>query len=161
MNRVEHITDARLWLVMTRAHAAIVPYLERSIMEHGLCLSKFMVLEVLLHKGPLPISVIGEKVSLASASMTSAIDGLENLGFVVRKDSKEDRRARLVALTPLGRKLISKLFARHVEDLEFLTRGISGEERAILYAGLRTMGHAAKDATLPAEKRPAKLIPDR
>ena len=35
------------------------------------------VLEVLLHKGPLTISVIGEKVLLASASMTSAIDRLE------------------------------------------------------------------------------------
>lgn len=143
------ITDARLWLVMTRAHAAIVPYLERSIAEYGLCLSKFMVLEVLLHKGPLPISAIGEKVSLASASMTSAIDGLEKLGFVVRKDSKEDRRARLVALTPQGRKLITRLFARHVKDLEFLTRGLTSEQRSLMYAGVRTMGHAAKDAAVP------------
>ena len=119
----EQIPDARLWLVMTRAHAAIVPYLERSITEYGLCFSKFMILEVLLHKGPLPISTIGEKVSLASASMTSAIDGLEKLGFVVRKDSKEDRRARLVSLTPQGRKLITKLFARHEKDLEFLMKG--------------------------------------
>jgi len=146
------ITDARLWLVMARAHAAIVPYLERSIAEYGLCLSKFMVLEVLLHKGPLPISIIGEKVSLASASMTSAIDGLEELGFVLRKDGKEDRRTRLVALTPQGRKLITRLFARHVKDLEFLTRGITPEQRRLMYDGLKTLGHAAKDSQPSAER---------
>ena len=149
----KQIPDARLWLVMTRAHAAIVPYLERSITEYGLCFSKFMILEVLLHKGPLPISTIGEKVSLASASMTSAIDGLEKLGFVVRKDSKEDRRARLVSLTPQGRRLITKLFARHEKDLEFLMEGFSEEQRTMMYEGLRTMGHLAKDAGSPPEKK--------
>jgi MarR family transcriptional regulator, 2-MHQ and catechol-resistance regulon repressor len=148
----KEIPDARLWLVMTRAHAAIVPYLERSITEYGLCFSKFMILEVLLHKGPLPISAIGEKVSLASASMTSAIDGLEKLGFVVRKDSKEDRRARLVSLTPQGRKLITKLFARHEKDLEVLMKGLSEEQRTMMYEGLKIMGHLAKDAGMPPEK---------
>ena len=39
-------------------------------------------MEVLLHKGPLPIKMIGEKVLLTSGSMTAAINRLEKKGFL-------------------------------------------------------------------------------
>ena len=42
----------------------------------GLCDSDFRVLEVLLHKGPLPVNVIGEKVELTTGSITTAVDRL-------------------------------------------------------------------------------------
>jgi MarR family 2-MHQ and catechol resistance regulon transcriptional repressor len=145
------ISAPRLWLVLARAHGAVASYIEHAIAAQGLCLSKFMVLEVLLHKGPLTISTIGEKVLLASASMTSAIDGLEGKGLVVRKNSPEDRRVRLVELTPAGRELISSLYAQHEKDLESVTAGLSAEERKSLYDGLKKIGFAAKHAA-PAEK---------
>src|ERR1700720_4828673 len=95
----EKVSAPRLWLVLARAYGSIVNYIEGSIAAQGLGLSDFMVLEVLLHKGPLTISAIGEKVLLASASMTSAIDRLEQRGLVRRTSSAEDRRVRLVELT--------------------------------------------------------------
>jgi DNA-binding MarR family transcriptional regulator len=95
-------TGPRLWVVLARCYGAMAAYVEDRIAGEGLCLSDFMVLEVLLHKGPMPISEIGEKVLLANASMTAAVDRLEKRSFVVRQNSPTDRRSRIVALTAKG-----------------------------------------------------------
>jgi len=151
-----HISAAKLWLVLARASSAIGTYVERSLGQRGFCLTDFMVLEALLHKGPLTISAIGEKVLLASASMTSAIDRLEERGLVHRSLSAEDRRVRLVALTCEGRRFIAGLFEKHVNDLEAISSEFSQQERQILYAAFKKIGFAAKAATPPLTGHAAK-----
>ncbi len=146
-----NVSAPRLWLVLARAYGSIVSYIEGSINGLGLGLSDFMVLEVLLHKGPLTISVIGEKVLLASASMTSAIDRLEKRGLVVRRSCSSDRRIRLVELTCEGKGFIAEIYARHEKDLEQVTAGLSAEERRTMYEGLKKIGLAAKVA-VPTQK---------
>jgi len=140
------VSAPRLWLVLARAYGSMVTYIEGSITAQGLGLSDFMVLEVLLHKGPLTISVIGEKVLLASASMTSAIDRLEKRGLVMRRSCSSDRRIRLVELTEEGRSFIEEIYARHEKDLEFVAAGLSDKERRTLYEGLKKIGLAAQSA---------------
>jgi len=141
-----NISAPRLWVVLARAYGAMSAYIEGSMEAQGIGLSDFMVLEVLLHKGPLTISAIGEKVLLASASMTSAIDRLENRRLVRRRSCSSDRRIRLVELTAGGTTLIEDMYARHAKDLEQLMAGICETERKKLYAGLKTIGLAAKSA---------------
>jgi MarR family transcriptional regulator, 2-MHQ and catechol-resistance regulon repressor len=145
------VSAPRLWLVLARAHGSMVDFIERSINAQGLGISDFMVLEVLLHKGPLTISVIGEKVLLASASMTSAIDRLEKRGLVLRRSCNSDRRIRVVELTAAGKSSIEEIYARHEKDLEFLMTGVSEDERRTMYEGLKKVGLAAKVA-VPTEK---------
>jgi MarR family transcriptional regulator, 2-MHQ and catechol-resistance regulon repressor len=147
MSKKMDVTAPQLWIVLARAYGSIAAYVEREIFTQGLGLSDFMVLEVLLHKGPLTISAIGEKVLLASASMTSAIDRLEKHGWVVRRSCDSDRRIRLVELTAEGRKFISAMYAEHVKDLESVTVGLSAEERRVMYGGLKKIGLTAKAAT--------------
>lgn len=143
------VPDApRLWLVLARAHGAMVDFIEGSLAAQGLGLSDFMVLEVLLHKGPMTISAIGEKVLLASASMTSAIDRLESHGLVERKSCASDRRIRIVDLTAAGRTFIEEKFAQHARDLEAITSGLNNEERKALYEALKKIGYAARAASL-------------
>jgi MarR family 2-MHQ and catechol resistance regulon transcriptional repressor len=146
MSDQSKISAPRLWLVMARAYGSMVNYIEGAITAQGLGLSDFMVLEVLLHKGPLTISAIGEKVLLASASMTSAIDRLEKRGLVVRRSCNSDRRIRYVDLTPEGKSFIEEIYARHEKDLEFVTQGLSEAERRTLYKGLKKIGLAAQVA---------------
>jgi len=141
----------RLWLVLARAYHSISTFIEGSITSQGLILTDFMVMEVLLHKGPLTISAIGEKVLLASASMTSAIDRLEKRGLVRRKNCASDRRTRYVELTCDGKGFIEEIYARHVKDLESITTGLSEGERRTMYEGLKKMGIAAK-AGVPTQK---------
>jgi MarR family 2-MHQ and catechol resistance regulon transcriptional repressor len=155
MKDAEEISAPRLWLVMARAYRAIVSYIEGSFAAQGIGLSDFMVLEVLLHKGPLTISAIGEKVLLASASMTSAIDRLESHKLVQRRGCESDRRIRLVELTDEGRSFITEIYTRHEKDLEFVASALTNDERRSLYQGLKKIGLAAQVAvptTCPTKK---------
>lgn len=140
-------TGPKLWVVLARAHGAMASYVEACIAAEGLGLSDFMVLEVLLHKGPMPISAIGEKVLLANASMTAAVDRLEEKGCVVRQNSESDRRSKIVALTREGRTLISALYAKHARDIEAVTSVLTQREQDQLRSILKKLGHSAKAAT--------------
>jgi MarR family 2-MHQ and catechol resistance regulon transcriptional repressor len=146
MSNQNKISAPRLWLVLARAYGSMVDYIENSITLQGLGISDFMVLEVLLHKGPMTISAIGEKVLLASASMTSAIDRLEKRELVRRRSCSSDRRIRIVELTDCGKAFIEEIYSRHEKDLEAVIGGLNEEERRVMYEGLKKVGHAAKTA---------------
>src|SRR5271166_6065307 len=101
-----------LWLVLWKAFDAVQANALRNISSLGLGLSDFGILEILLHKGPLPVNSIGEKVRLTSGSISVAIDRLARKGLVKRQNDPKDRRTRVVHLTAEGRKLIECAFAR-------------------------------------------------
>jgi MarR family transcriptional regulator, 2-MHQ and catechol-resistance regulon repressor len=139
------IAAPRLWWVIARSHHALRQLAEQSIANAGLCHTDFAALEALLHKGPLTISEIQEKVMLASGSMTAAVDRLEKLGLVVRKSSPGDRRARIVQLTPEGKRVVSACFGKHARDLEALMSVLSEKEKEQIYGSLKKLGlHAAE-----------------
>src|SRR5467141_228000 len=139
------ITAPRLWLVIAKSHRALSLLVEQSIANTGLCLTDFVALEALLHKGPLTISEIQDKVRLASGSMTAAVDRLEKLGLVVRKSSPTDRRARVVHLTAEGKRLAVSCFERHAKDLEALMSVLSEKEMEQLYGSLKKLGLLAAE----------------
>lgn len=140
------ISATRVWVVLAKAYKAMATFVEQRVSKEGLGLSDFMVLEVLLHKGPLTISAIGEKVLLANASMTSAIDRLETKGLVVRRSSKEDRRIRRIELTAKGKTFIAEIYRRHKAEIESLMGGLSPEEYTVLHGTLKKIGLAAAAA---------------
>ena len=139
-------TGPKLWVVLARAYKSLASYIERCVAAQGLCLSDFMVLEVLLHKGPMTISEIGEKVLLANASMTSAVDRLHKRGFVRRKNSESDRRVRIVELTKRGHAFISEIYERHAIDIEEVVSVLTPVERSQLRSSLRKLGLSATAA---------------
>ena len=143
MKKKNGIAAPRLWLVIAKSYRALSLLAEQSIAKTGLCLTDFAALEALLHKGPLTITEIQDKVRLASGSMTAAVDRLEKLGLVVRKSSPSDRRARVVELTAKGKRLASSSFDRHAKDLDALMSALSEEEKEQIYQPLKKLGSAA------------------
>jgi MarR family transcriptional regulator, 2-MHQ and catechol-resistance regulon repressor len=139
-------TGPKLWVVLARAYGSLASYVESCIAAEDLCLSDFMVLEVLLHKGPMTISGIGQKVLLANASMTSAVDRLDERGFVLRKNSDSDRRIRIVELTKAGRAFISEIYDRHARDIEAVISVLTPLEREQLRSSLKKLGLSARAA---------------
>jgi MarR family 2-MHQ and catechol resistance regulon transcriptional repressor len=143
--RNDVITAPRLWLVIAKGYRALSLLAEQSIANTGLCLTDFGAVEALLHKGPLTISEVQEKVRLASGSMTAAVDRLEKLGLVVRKSSPTDRRARVVHLTAEGKRVAVSCFERHAQDLEALMSGLSRKEKEELYGSFKKLGLLAAE----------------
>jgi MarR family transcriptional regulator, 2-MHQ and catechol-resistance regulon repressor len=147
---------AQLWIVLARCHRAVSALVERSIANLGLCLTDFMVLEALLHKGPLTISDIQAKVLLASGSMTAAVDRLEKRSLVVRKMTSADRRARVLELTSEGRLLVEQAFREHEEDLNRVMSVLDPGEKEQLYRPLKKLGMFAAEAL--REKTPIEKV---
>ena len=145
MKKSSRVTAPRLWLVITKSYRVLSLLAERSIANTGLCLTDFAALEALLHKGPLTITQIQEKVLLASGSMTAAVDRLEKLGLIVRKSSPSDRRARVVELTAEGKRLAKSSFERHAKDLEALMSTLSETEIEQIHGSLKKLGLLAAE----------------
>jgi MarR family 2-MHQ and catechol resistance regulon transcriptional repressor len=133
-----------VWLVLMKAFHAIAKYAAAGIEHTGLGESDFRVLEVLLHKGPLPVNTIGPKVNLNPGSISVAVDRLYSKGLVSRVESPDDRRVRVVALTPAGKKLIVPVFQKHVVDIATLFAEFSAEELQQLEHGLKKAGKRAE-----------------
>jgi len=146
MSQQQQITAARLWLVFAKAHRALSAHVEESVARHGLCLSDFMALEALLHKGPLTVGEIRARVLLASGSMTAAVDRLEKMGLVRREFTEKDRRARVIHLTTEGKGLVERVFEAHSRDLEGLMVVLDDGERDEFYRLLKKVGLAAAAA---------------
>jgi MarR family transcriptional regulator, 2-MHQ and catechol-resistance regulon repressor len=131
------------WLVMMKAMRALTRYATAGIEETGLGLSDFGVLEILLHGGPLPVNTIGPLVNLTPGSISIAIDRLVAKGLVSRVESAEDRRVRIVALTPPGKDLIASAFRRHSGQMKKVFSELSAVELRGLEAALKKVGKRA------------------
>ena len=137
-------SSAALWVVLARAYRSMAAFVEHSIAARDIGLSDFMILEALLHRGPLTMSELCEAALITNASMTAAIDRLEERAFVERVADKQDRRVRRVQLTAQGTALIKRLYARHERDLDEVMSAVLPAERAELRRGLKAIGLAAQ-----------------
>jgi MarR family transcriptional regulator, 2-MHQ and catechol-resistance regulon repressor len=132
-----------VWLVMMKAMRALTRYAAAGIEETGLGLSDFGVLEVLLHKGPLPVNTIGPIVDLTPGSISIAVDRLFAKGLVSRVESAEDRRVRIVALTLSGKDLIASAFRMHSGQMKRVFSELSSEELRGLETAVKKVGKRA------------------
>ncbi|WP_263367132.1 MarR family winged helix-turn-helix transcriptional regulator [Edaphobacter bradus] len=140
------LSGIHLWLVLWKAARALEAHSTRSIARFEMGPSDFGVLEALLHKGPLTVKQVGEKVLLTSGSMTTAVDRLVARGLVTRCDDATDRRARIIKLTPEGGALIERAFAQHRQEMEQAVAGFSDPDRAVLLPLLRKLGRATEQS---------------
>lgn len=138
------------WLVMLKAWQSMSRYLLPTFLAEGLGESDFRVLEVLLHKGPMPVNAIGPKVYLNPGSVSVAVDRLYKKGFVSRLECSEDRRVRTVSLTEKGRQMFIPLFRRHTTLIKTAFQGVSSGDLQQLEQVLKKIGKRAESL---AEKK--------
>ena len=140
----QDVSGVHVFLILWKAANAVSAKARSMMGREALGDSDFRVLEVLLHKGPMPVNTIGPKVHLTPGSISVAVDRLYAKGLVSRVDSEEDRRVRIVDLTPEGRKVITKVFQQHTADLERITSVLNAAERETLIKLLKKLGRYAE-----------------
>jgi len=137
---MERLSGVHVWLVLYRAARAVERNALASISDLGIGLSDFAILELLLHKGPMPVNDLGRKVLLSSGSITTAVSRLEEQKLVRRTVSASDKRARIVQLTDGGRKVIECAFDRHAGDMEEVMSVLKPRERTEFVRLLKKVG---------------------
>jgi len=136
----------RLWRA---SHTRIAEALE----SVGLTPALFGLLNVLGAREGAIQQELGSAMGIDRSTMVLLIDELEAAGLAKRRPHPKDRRAREVAITPTGRRLLEqgRLMARQVED-EVLG-GLSTNERRELLALLRrALGSAPPQSLWRAEE---------
>ena len=133
--------DASPILVIGRIHRLAIALdveLLRVYSAHGLGDGDFDVLATLRRSGrphELTPGELVEQTMVTSGAVTKRVDRLEGLGLVERRVSSSDRRGRIVALTPAGRRLIDRAMPQHLANEARLLEPLTARERDLL-AGL-------------------------
>lgn len=133
----------RLWVVLARAFDAVERHSRASIARFDLGTTEFGVLEVLYHKGRLPVCEVQRRILIESGSTTYVVDKLVERGLVRRVASAGDRRQRPLALTPRGRRLMDRIFPPHASTMRRAVAGLSPRQQRQALGLLRTLGLAA------------------
>jgi MarR family 2-MHQ and catechol resistance regulon transcriptional repressor len=139
-----------LWIALNRTTTRLHEPLRRQVETHELTLTEFGVLEALLHNGPLPHGDIADRVLLANSSITYVIDKLEERGLLRRRQSDEDRRQTLAALTSAGRAKIEAVFPEHAALIDDLMADLSLEEKRTAASVLRRVERSASERDAPS-----------
>lgn len=147
-----------LWVALARCGASVGRLSARDIQRYGLTQAQFAVLEVLHHKGPLPLCSIGAKLLVTSGNVTYVADQLEKSGLLKRQRSSEDRRVTLACLTPKGDALMERCFPLHAERMREAAAMLSPREQAALSRLLKKWGKAAGALSETAAAR-VNLLP--
>ena len=135
----------KLTTVMFRAFSQVQHAIAKDIEGYGLNTSEFGTLDVLYHKGPLPIQEVGKRILMANSSMTYVVDKLDGRGFVSREKLERDRRSVMLRLTDEGRIFFETIFETHKETLDMLYGGLSEAEKEMLTEHLKTIGYKAME----------------
>lgn len=136
----------KLFVVLSKAYRSIAAQVEADIRKKGLNPTEFGVLELLFHQGDQPLQKIGDKILLASGSITYVVDKLEKKGYLARIPCEEDRRITFASITEKGRELLEGIFPDHWQQIERITAGLSAGEKEEAIVLLKKLGTYAEQS---------------
>lgn len=135
----------KLFVVLSRAVQSVTKRVEEDIKSYGLNTTEFAVLELLFSKGDQPIQKIGEKILLASSSITYVVDKLEKKKLIARKPCPKDRRVTYASITSDGTELMNTIFPQHKKAIEDIFGGLDSEEKEVVINQLKKLGFYAQE----------------
>ncbi|MFD1203713.1 MULTISPECIES: MarR family transcriptional regulator [Sporosarcina] len=133
----------KLFVVLTRTFESIKKRVEADIKCLGLNTTEFAVLELIYSKGEQPIQKIGEKVLIASSSITYVVDKLEEKGLLKRKPCPTDRRITYATITEEGTAFMDEVFPTHKKSIEEICAGLDMDEKKMMIEQLKKLGFYA------------------
>jgi DNA-binding MarR family transcriptional regulator len=111
-----------------------------AMVELDLSFSQARTLFFLAKRGePTPIHAIAKALGLSDAATGRNVEQLLKLDVVERRESPDDRRVKLVSLTPVGEKLSMQHIDSKRESIKAFTANLPEDQRDNLYRALSTI----------------------
>lgn len=135
---------------MMRAQQIILARLNAALEPHRLSFPRYEALMLLYfsREGELPLGKMGARLQVHPTSVTSLIDGLEGLGYVVRSAHPTDRRTTLATITETGRETAAKA-TEDLNAIRFGTEPLSRTDVTVITDVLHELRRAAGDFVEP------------
>jgi DNA-binding MarR family transcriptional regulator len=120
-------------------HHQLHRIVDQAMSGSGLSLARAKVLMRLSDHGPMNQATLAGLLGFAPRSVTDTVDALERDGLVSRAEDENDRRARIVALTPAGRAALETAQAVRLKSMDQIFGTLSPAERSTLVGLLTTI----------------------
>jgi DNA-binding MarR family transcriptional regulator len=129
-----------------RVHQIYLARVNELLAPYGLTFARFELLALLgfTRRGSLPMKKIGVRLQVHPASITNAVDRLEEQGLVRRVAREDDRRSTLVEILPRGRRVVERA-TRALNATVFESPGLSRADAEKLVALLGSVRAAHGD----------------
>jgi len=103
-----HVRDTCLCLHVQRAARALARRFDEALRPVELTNGQFSLLMSLNRPMPPGIGSVADLLAMDRTTLTAALKPLERRGLVKIATAKDDKRSRLLSLTPAGRKLLAR-----------------------------------------------------
>jgi DNA-binding MarR family transcriptional regulator len=112
----------------------------------GLSMPQFGILMHLYHSGSgsCNVSDISQHFETTNAASSQIIDKLVQAGYLERTEDPEDRRTRLLALSPAGRRLIEDGMVERYRWVGALSEHLTPDEQGTILDAMELMTRAVK-----------------
>ncbi len=129
-----------------RVQQLLLARIEGVLRPHGLTFARFEVLRLLAfsRRGVLPVGKIGERLQVHPASVTNAVQRLEEAGLVERRANPADGRSVLAEITRDGRSLVEEC-TRLLNAEVFSVLPLGDDDRDAADAALRALRRSFGD----------------
>ena len=97
--------------------------------SHGLSLAQLNVLMHIYYRGPLEVTQFVELLQISPPAASQLIERLVQSNLVVRTETLNDRRIRMVSLTETGRKIVEESISTRQHWLESLLTSLSDQQK--------------------------------
>lgn len=97
--------------------------------REDLSLPQFILLLHLYHHGPTRVGAAADNLRVSQGVVTRMADRLVKKGLVTRSRDPEDRRVVFLALSPQGKRLVSRLERERLENMKAFLRSLPARER--------------------------------
>ena len=111
--------------------------------ESGLSMSQLSTLFRLHHAEECGVTDIGEHLGITNAAASQMVDRLVGDGLLERSEDPDDRRAKIITLTPKGSNLIQDSINSRRRWMEALTNNLTYDEQEAISAALTKLTDAA------------------
>jgi DNA-binding MarR family transcriptional regulator len=130
-----------------RVQQLLLARIEGLLRPHGLTFARFELLRLLAftRRGVLPVGKIGERLQVHPASVTNAVQRLEEAGLVERRANPDDGRSVLAEITPDGRELVEHC-TRLLNSVVFSALPLGDDDRAAADTALRALRRSFGDS---------------
>src|SRR5438477_4760478 len=122
----------RAWQLLMRLFFAQRAHLPACRAELDLSPIQCHVLHLIEPRRPLPMSRLAETLSCDPSNVTGLVDRLESRGLVRRQPSAQDRRVKVLQLTPEGARIRAQLLKRMAERSLPLARLPADQQRMLV-----------------------------
>ncbi len=130
--------DDAVWEDLITGYRLLRRELERVLQRHGMLLSEFQALKVLV-AGPTPMGQVAERLGLSPATLTTLARGLLKRGWARSALDPHDRRAMLLRATPRGVRAFREARGDYRVRVRALGAGFPLSEKRALARGLRSL----------------------